>query len=32
MGVNVNGPRLRLLGWVATAAMAATVVAMLVTL
>ena len=32
MGVNVIGPRLRVLGWIATAAMAATVVAMLVTL
>ena len=31
MGVNVIGPRLRLLGWLATAAMAATVIALLVT-
>ena len=32
MGAHVIGRRLRLLGWIATAAMAATVVAMLVTL
>jgi len=32
MGANVIGPRLRGLGWIATAAMAVTVVAMLVTL
>jgi Mn2+/Fe2+ NRAMP family transporter len=32
MGVNVIGPRLRWLGWVATAVMAVTVVAMLVTI
>jgi len=31
MGANVIGPRLRLLGWLATAAMAATVIAMLIT-
>jgi len=32
MGVNIIGPRLRVMGWTATAAMAATVLAMFVTL
>jgi len=32
MGALVIGPRLRVLGWVATAAMAATVLAMFVTI
>ncbi len=32
MGENVIGPRLRFLGWAATAAMAATVLAMFATL
>ena len=31
MGANVIGPRLRVMGWLATVAMAATVLAMLVT-